>query len=134
MAYLTRPAMARGGRIGFNNGGQTFVEQAKELGISKSAFRKPYAPEIEKRIIELANNDKLGAEAIADKLTEEFKGNFSRSPVGKRIKILRAEGKIKNIPVKEKAASIAMRGDLYGQPAGEKYLKIPLDRDWETCL
>ena len=129
MAYLTRPAMARGGRIGFNNGGQTFVEQAKELGISKSAFRKPYAPEIEKRIIELANNDKLGAEAIADKLTEEFKGNFSRSPVGKRIKILRAEGKIKNIPVKEKAASIAMRGDLYGQPAGEKYLKIREIRD-----
>jgi hypothetical protein len=129
MAHLTRPGMARGGRIGFDNGGQTFVEQAKELGISKSAFRKPYAPEIEKRIIELANNDKLGAEAIADKLTEEFKGNFSRSPVGKRIKILRAEGKIKNIPVKEKAASIAMRGDLYGQPAGEKYLKIREIRD-----
>ena len=76
MAHLTRPTMARGGRIGFDNGGQTFVEQAKELGISKSAFRKPYTPEIEKRIIELANNDKLGAEAIADKLTEEFKGNF----------------------------------------------------------
>jgi hypothetical protein len=129
MAHLTRPGMARGGRIGFDNGGQTFVEQAKELGISKSAFRKPYAPEIEKRIIELANNDKLGAEAIADKLTEEFEGNFSRSPVGKRIKILRAEGKIKNIPVKEKAASIAMRGDLYGQPAGEKYLKIREIRD-----
>ena len=129
MAHLTRPAMARGGRIGFDNGGKTFVEQAKELGISKSAFRKPYAPEIEKRIVELANNDKLGAEAIANKLTEEFEGNFSTSPVGKRITALRKEGKIKNIPVKERAASIAMRGDIYGQAPGEKYLKIREIRD-----
>ena len=129
MAYLTRPAMARGGRIGFDNGGQTMVEQAKELGISKSAFRKPYVPEIEKRIIELANNDKLGAEAIADKLTEEFEDNFSTSPVGKRIAALRKEGKIKKIPAKERAASIAMRGDLYGQAPGEKYLKVREIRD-----
>ena len=129
MGYLTRPAMARGGRIGFDNGGKTFVEQAKELGITKSAFRKPYAPEIEKRIIELANNDKLGAEAIANKLTKEFEGNFSTSPVGKRIAALRKEGKIKNIPVKERAASIAMRGDIYGQAPGEKYLKIREIRD-----
>ena len=101
----------------------------KGTDLSKSAFRKPYAPEIEKRIIELANNDKLGAEAIADKLTEEFEGTFSRSPVGKRITALKAEGIIEDIPVKEKAASIAMRGDLYGQPAGEKYLKIREIRD-----
>ena len=101
----------------------------KGTNLSKSAFRKPYAPEIEKRIIELANNDKLGAEAIADKLTEEFEGTFSRSPVGKRITALKAEGIIEDIPVKEKAASIAMRGDLYGQPAGEKYLKIREIRD-----
>ena len=120
---------ADGGRIGFDNGGKTFVEQAKELGISKSAFRKPYAPEIEKRIIELANNDKLGAEAIADKLTEEFEDNFSTSPVGKRIAALRKEGKIKKIPAKERAASIAMRGDLYGQAPGEKYLKVREIRD-----
>jgi len=127
---LERPFnMARGGRIGFDNGSKTFVEQAKELGISKSAFRKRYAPEIEKRIIELANNDKLGAEAISKILTKEFKGNFSRSPVGKRITALKAEGIIEDIPVKEKAASIAMRGDLYGQPAGEKYLKIREIRD-----
>jgi hypothetical protein len=123
------PGMADGGRIGFDNGGKTFVEQAKELGITKSAFRKPYAPEIEKRIIELANNDKLGAEAIANKLTKEFEGNFSTSPVGKRIAALRKEGKIKNIPVKERAASIAMRGDIYGQAPGEKYLKIREIRD-----
>ena len=124
--FNTRNPRADGGRIGFANGppGQK-IDKSK----SKSAVRKPYASEIEKRIIELANNDKLGAEAIADKLTEEFEGNFSRSPVGKRIKILRAEGKIKNIPVKEKAASIAMRGDLYGQAPGEKYLKIREIRD-----
>ena len=113
-----RKDMAGGGRIGFSNGPP-----------GKSAVRKPYPPEIEKRIIELANNDKLGAEAIADKLTEEFEVNFSRSPVGKRITALKAEGLIKEIPVSEKAASIAMRGDLYGQSAGEKYLKIREVRD-----
>jgi hypothetical protein len=118
MSYLTRPAMARGGRIGYKNGPP-----------GKSAFRKPFAPEIEKRIIELANNNKLGAEAVAKKLTEEFGINFSRSPIGKRITALKAQGLIKEIPVKEKAASIAMRGDLYDQPAGEKYLKIREIRD-----
>ena len=125
MAYLIRPAMADGGRIGFDNGGKTIAEQAKELGISKSAFRKPYPPKIEKKIIKLANKDKLGAEAIANKLTEEFERNFSTSSVGKRITALRKEGKIKKIPAKERAASIAMRGDLYGQAPGEKYLKVP---------
>jgi hypothetical protein len=110
--------MARGGRIGYKNGPP-----------GKSAFRKPFAPEIEKRIIELANNNKLGAEAVAKKLTEEFGINFSRSPIGKRITALKAQGLIKEIPVKEKAASIAMRGDLYDQPAGEKYLKIREIRD-----
>ena len=126
MAHLTRPAMARGGRIGFANGppGQK-INKPK----SKSAIRKPFAPAIEKRIIQLANNDKLGAEAISKILTKEFRGNFSRSPVGKRITALKAEGIIRDIPVKEKAASIAMRGDLYGQPAGEKYLKIREIRD-----
>ena len=124
IAYLTRPAMARGGRIGFDNGGQTFVEQAKELGISKSAFRKPYAPEIENRIIELHQNDKMGAQAIADKLTEEFDGNFSRAPVGKRIKALKAEGKIKDVPYKERKASIDQRREFYGKPRGEQYLAV----------
>jgi len=63
-----------------------------------SATRKPYAPKIENRIIELHQNDKMGAQAIADKLTKEFKTNFSRAPVGKRLKALKAEGKIKDIP------------------------------------
>ena len=97
MAYLLRPEP----RQNFDNGGLA----------GKSAFRKPFAPEIEKRIIELANNNKLGAEAIAKKLTEEFGINFSRSPIGKRITALKAQGLIKEIPVKEKAASIGMRGD-----------------------
>ena len=124
---LERPFnMADGGRIGFKDGppGQK-IDKPK----SKSAIRKPFAPAIEKRIIELANNDKLGAEAISKILTKEFRGNFSRSPVGKRITALKAEGIIEDIPVKEKAASIAMRGDLYGQPPGEKYLKIREIRD-----
>lgn len=112
MAYLLRPR-----------------EKFAEGTPGKSAFRKPFAPEIEKRIIELANNNKLGAQAIADKLTEEFGINFSRSPIGKRITALKAQGLIKEIPVSEKAASIAMRGDLYDQPAGEKYLKIRDIRD-----
>jgi len=121
--FVRRNPRADGGRIGFDNGGQTLVQKAEELGISKSALRKPYPPEIEKKIIELANKDKLGAEAIAKKL------KLSKSPVGKRIAALRKEGKIKNIPAKERAASIAMRGDLYGQAPGEKYLKIREIRD-----
>ena len=50
-----------------------------------SNTRKPYASEIENRIIELHQNDKIGAQAIAGKLTKEFDGFFSRAPVGKRI-------------------------------------------------
>ena len=124
--FNKRNPLADGGRIGFDNGspGQK-INKPK----GKSAVRKPFAPAIEKRIIQLANNNKLGAEAISKILTQEFRGNFSGSPVGKRITALKAEGIIKDIPVKEKAASIAMRGDLYGQPAGEKYLKIREIRD-----
>ena len=119
--FMKRNPMAGGGMLvqpGFGG-----VRQGYKKSVSKSAFRKPYAPEIEKRIIELANNDKLGAQAIADEL------GLNRSSVGKRITALKKEGKIKNIPVKEKAASIAMRGDLYGKSPGEKYLKIREIRD-----
>ena len=90
----------------------------------KSAFRKPFAPEIEKRIIELHQNNKLGAQAIADTLTEEFGIKFSRAPIGKRITALKAEGLIKEIPVAERAASINQRGEFYDKPAGEKYLAV----------
>ena len=89
-----------------------------------SNTRKPYASEIENRIIELHQNDKIGAQAIADKLTEEFDGNFSRPPVGKRIKALKAEGKIKDIPYKERKASIDQRREFYGKPAADKYLVV----------
>ena len=41
--------------------------------------------EVEKRIIELHQKDKLGAQAISDKLSEEFDINFSRAPIGKRL-------------------------------------------------
>ena len=97
--------------------------------INYSAERKPYPDDIENRIIELHQNDKMGAEAIADTLTEEFDGNFSRGPVGKRIKALTKEGKIKAVPYKKRKASIDQRGDFYNRPAGEKYLAVRKVRD-----
>jgi hypothetical protein len=113
-----RKDMAGGGRIGFSNGPP-----------GKSAFKKPYAPEIEKRIIELHQKDKLGAEAIAKKLRKEFDGVFGRSTVGKRITALKKEGKIKNIPVSERQASIDQRGEFFNKPAAKKYLAIRKVRD-----
>jgi len=95
----------------------------------KSAFRKPYAPEIEKRIIELHQINKLGAQAIADKLTEEFGIKFSRAPIGKRITALKAQGLIKEIPYAERATAINQRGEFFGLPAGEKFMKIREVRD-----
>ena len=89
-----------------------------------SNTRKPYASEIENRIIELHQNDKMGAQAIADKLTKEFDGYFSRAPVGKRIKALKAEGKIKDIPYKERKASIDQRREFFGKSAKDKYLAV----------
>ena len=89
-----------------------------------SATRKPYTLKIENRIIELHQNDKMGAQAIADKLTKEFKTNFSRAPIGKRLKALKAEGKIKDIPYKDRKASIDQRREFYGQPAADKYLAV----------
>ena len=55
-------------------------------------------PRVEKRIIELHQKNKLGAQAIADKLSEEFTIKFSRAPIGKRLTQLKKEGKIKTIP------------------------------------
>lgn len=72
-------------------------------------------PKIEKRIIELHQKHKLGAQAISDKLTEEFDNNFSRAPIGKRLTKLKNEGKIKVIPHKERQASKNMRGQYYGK-------------------
>ena len=112
MAYLTRPAMARGGRIGFKNGPP-----------GKSAFRKPFAPEIEKQIIKLHQVDKMGAQAIADEL------GLSRAPVGKRITALKKEGKIKDIPYAERKAAIDQRGEFFDKPAAEKFQKIRGVRD-----
>ena len=90
----------------------------------KSAVRKPFALEIEKRIIELHQKNKLGAQAIADKLTKEFNIKFSRSPVGKRITALTKEGKIKKIATKERKASIDQRREFYNKSAKDKYLAV----------
>jgi len=117
--FMLRNPRAEGGRIGYADGPP-----------GKSAFKKPYAPEIEKRIIQLANQkNPLGAEAIAKKLKEEFDGVFGRSSVGKRLSALRKEGVIKNIPVSERQASIDQRGEFFKKPAAEKYLAIREVRD-----
>ena len=117
---------AEGGKIG---GG---VIAGKNFG-DRTGFANPVSPlsspEVLKRIIELHQKNKLGAEAIAKVLTEELGFKVSRAPVGKQLTKLKAQGLITDIPVSEKAASIAMRGDLYDQPAGEKYLKIREIRD-----
>ena len=72
-------------------------------------------PEVEKRIIELHQKDKLGAQSIADKLIEEFDNNFSRAPIGKRLTRLKKVGKIKDVPHKKRQASKNMRGQYYGK-------------------
>ena len=112
-----------GGRVNLQNGTP-----------GKSAFRKPYAPEIEQRIIELHQNNKLGAKAIAEKLTKEFGIKFSRAPIGKRITALKAEGLIKEIPYSEREAAIKQRGEFYGKPASEKYLAIREVRDQDRKI
>ena len=112
--FMKRNPRADGGRMGFKRGTD---------GPGKSAFRKPFDPEIEKQIIKLHQVDKLGAQAIADKL------GLSRSPVGKRITALKKEGIIKDIPVSERKASIDMRGDFFGKAPGEKYLAVREIRD-----
>tara|TARA_R100001224_G_scaffold19934_1_gene9852 strand:+ start:12 stop:1607 length:1596 start_codon:yes stop_codon:yes gene_type:complete len=86
-------------------------------------------PEILKRIIYLHQVEKLGAEAIANKLTKELGFQVSRAPVGKQITKLKAEGKIKDIPYSQRKAAIDQRGDFFGKPAGDKYLAIREVRD-----
>ena len=112
MAYLLRPR-------------QKFAEGTPGI----SAFRKPFAPEIEKRIIELHQINKLGAQAIADKLTQEFGIKFSRAPIGKRITALKKQGLIKEIPYAERATAIEQRGEFFGKPASEKFQTIREVRD-----
>ena len=69
-------------------------------------------PMVEKRIIELHQKNKLGAQAIADKLSKEFTIKFSRAPIGKRLTKLKKEGKIKAIPYKERQASKKYEGTI----------------------
>jgi len=115
---VLKKSFSEGGRAEFQDGTP-----------SKSAFRKPYAPEIEKRIIQLHQVDKLGAQAIADKLTAEFGIKFSRAPIGKRITALKAQGLIKEVPYAERAAAINQRGEFFGKPRAEQYQVIREVRD-----
>ena len=84
--------------------------------------------EVEKRIIELHQKDKLGAQAISDKLSEEFDINFSRAPIGKRLTKLKKSGKIKDVPHKKRQASKNMRGKYYGKKRNT-YLDIRIITD-----
>jgi len=108
------------------------VIEGEDLG-TREGFANPVSPlskpEVLKRIIELHQKNKLGAEAIAKVLTEELGFKVSRAPVGKQLTKLKAQGLIKDIPYAERAAAINQRGEFYGLPAGEKYLKIREVRD-----
>ena len=121
---------ADGGRVERAIGGG--VIEGEDLG-TREGFANPVSPlskpEVLKRIIELHQKNKLGAEAIAKVLTEELGFKVSRAPVGKQLTKLKAQGLIKDIPYAERAAAINQRGEFYGLPAGEKYLKIREIRD-----
>jgi len=100
---------------------------------TREGFANPVSPlskpEVLKRIIELHQKNKLGAEAIAKVLTEELGFQVSRAPVGKQLTKLKAQGLIKEIPYAERAAAINQRGEFFGLPAGEKFMKIREVRD-----
>ena len=121
-----RDNRAEGGKIG---GG---VIAGKNFG-DRTGFANPISPlsspEVLKRIIELHQKNKLGAEAIANVLTEELGFKVSRAPVGKQITKLKAQGLIKEIPYAERAAAINQRGEFFGKPASEKFMKIREVRD-----
>jgi len=121
---------ADGGRVERAIGGG--VIEGEDLG-TREGFANPVSPlskpEVLKRIIELHQKNKLGAEAIAKVLTGELGFQVSRAPVGKKITQLKKQGLIKDIPYAERAAAINQRGEFYGLPAGEKYLKIREVRD-----
>ena len=100
---------------------------------TRTGFADPVARivpggDIEKRIIELHQVDKMGAEAIAKKLTEEG-FQISRAPVGRVITRLKKAGTIEDIPYAERKAAIDQRGEFYNKPASEKYLAIREVRD-----
>ena len=123
-----------GNKFGLMDGGMIGggVIAGKNFG-DRTGFANPVSPlsnpEVLKRIIELHQKNKLGAEAIAKILTEELGFKVSRAPVGKQITKLKAQGLIKEIPYEERAAAINQRGEFFGQPASEKYMTIREVRD-----
>lgn len=77
-------------------------------------------PEIEKFIIDLYNKEKIGAQAISDRLALPIKDGglnvkISRAPIGKKITKLKSDGVLKDVPYKDRKASIDQRGDYYGK-------------------
>ena len=70
-------------------------------------------PEIERIIIDLYTNDKLGAQAISDILLDDYGITLTRAPVGKHIKKLIKNGTLDKITVK--ANNIAQRSDQFGK-------------------
>ena len=77
-------------------------------------------PEIEKFIIDLFNKEKIGAQAISDRLALPIKDGglnvkISRAPIGKKITKLKSDGILKDVAYKDRKASIDQRGDYYGK-------------------
>jgi glycine cleavage system H lipoate-binding protein len=81
-------------------------------------------PEIERIIIDLYTNDKLGAQAISDILLEDYGITLTRAPVGKHIKKLIKNGTLDKITVK--ANNIAQRGDQFGKTKSNYRIVRPI--------
>ena len=91
---LGEPGYEEGGRVAFN------------LGSTPES-------QIEKIIIDLYTNEKLGAQAISKRLKDDYGITLTRAPVGRRITKLVKEGAMEKITTK--AFNISQRGDQYGK-------------------
>ena len=79
MAYLTRPAMARGGRIGFQGGTDTKTGKGFQPGVSKANLKKR---------LDSYNNLKktYGKEAIEEAFKNQFGISFEEIATEKEYK------------------------------------------------
>ena len=91
---MEEPGFEDGGRVAFDVGGTP-------------------ESQIEKIIIDLYTNEKLGAQAISKRLKDDYGITLTRAPVGKRITKLVKEDAMKKITTK--AFNISQRGDQYGK-------------------
>jgi len=80
-------------------------------------------PQLIKKILDLHQNEKIGAQLIIRRILKDNKIKFDTSVVGRVLRIGKENKLIKPIPPTELAANIANRGPLYKDP-GASYLKI----------